>query len=238
MKILVIQLRRIGDIILTTPIPAYLKKALPSSTVDFLCEPMGIDVLTGHPDINEVVVYDRNKQFSEIKRIRSRRYDVVIDFLNNPRTAWIAGLSGARYRVAYKKTLRSIFYNVRVESRQAEYASIHKLKLVQAWLVSMGQSAPSPDSVVPKLHLTAEEDKFAQDWLRSEKVSPDRFVVMAPIHRHPIRQWRVDGYRSVGQKLASKGFQVYLSYGPGEEWAIREVQRGAENILKLFLLSL
>ncbi len=237
MKILVIQLRRIGDIILTTPIPSYLKKAFPSSTIDFLCEPMGIDVLKGHPDINEVVVYDREKQVSEIKRIRSRRYDAVIDFLNNPRTAWISGLSGARYRVAYKKTLRSILYNVSVESRQAEYASIHKLKLVQAWLTSMGQAVPPPDSVIPKIYLTGEEEKFAKDWMRSENVSPDRFVVMAPIHRHPIRQWRVEGYRGVGQKLAAEGFQVYLSYGPGEESAIREVQRGADEVLKLLPLT-
>ena len=38
MKILLIQLRRLGDILLTTPVIPYLKESIPTAEIDFLCE--------------------------------------------------------------------------------------------------------------------------------------------------------------------------------------------------------
>src|SRR5438105_2536317 len=105
MKILVVQLRRIGDIILSTPVLPYLRKAFPEAEIDYLCEPMGVEVLTGNPYLSKIVTYDRKRPFREIRKIRNRRYDVVIDFLNNPRTALLVALSGAKTRVAYRKKI-------------------------------------------------------------------------------------------------------------------------------------
>lgn len=234
MKILLVQLRRIGDIILTTPVLPYLKKVFPEATLDFICEPMGVDVLKQNPYVNEVLVYDKKHPVKEIKRVRSRHYDVVIDFLNNPRTALLVGLSGAPVRVAYRKKIRSLFYNVRVISpREILYASEHKIRLVQEWLRAEHKPVPKFESVRPKIYFSQDDLQFAQNWLKSEEVDPKRLVILAPVHRHPIRQWRLEGYREVGLKLIKEGYSVYLSYAPGEESSIELVRQGAVASLKL-----
>ena len=101
MRILLIQPRAIGDVLCTTPIINYLKKAIPDARIDFLVEPLGKALLETHPGLNEVLIYDKKKAFQEILRVHRRRYDTVLDFMNNPRTAYLTAFSGASWRVGF-----------------------------------------------------------------------------------------------------------------------------------------
>src|SRR5687768_6769753 len=56
LKILVIQLRRLGDILLTTPAVRYLKQIFPEAQIDFLCEPVGRPLLENNRDIAELLI--------------------------------------------------------------------------------------------------------------------------------------------------------------------------------------
>ena len=97
-SILVLQLRRIGDVILTTPAVAALKKRFPEAAIDFLVEKPGAEVLAGNPHIRKIQVYEAinwRQALSEMSRVRRARYDWVIDFMGNPRTALLTFLSGA-----------------------------------------------------------------------------------------------------------------------------------------------
>ena len=63
-RILVIMLRRIGDVILTTPAVRALKKLYPKAEIDFLTEAPNHEVLEGNPHIRQVIVYDRPKGYT------------------------------------------------------------------------------------------------------------------------------------------------------------------------------
>jgi len=56
-RILIIMLRRIGDVLLTAPAARALRKAFPGARIDFLAEPPAHELLEGNPDITEVLVY-------------------------------------------------------------------------------------------------------------------------------------------------------------------------------------
>ena len=86
-KIHVIQLRRIGDVLLTTPAVEVLKANFPDAKLHFLVERPCHEVLNGNPFIDEVLVYERDKPLKWIREVRKRRYDLVVDFLSNPRSA-------------------------------------------------------------------------------------------------------------------------------------------------------
>ncbi len=233
MKILVIQLRRIGDILLTTSVLRYLKESVGPCEVDFLCEPCGRDILATHPHLREVLIYDKNRPLHEISRIRKKSYDVIIDFMNNPRTSVLVGFSGAKQTVSFRRGIRSLFYNMTFPTPQVpEYVPLRKIRLVKSWLEASGKSALNPAGFLPELFLVEEEKAFAANWMKSENLQGNDFVVLVPAHRHPIRQWRSEGFREVGLRLAQESIKVFLAWGPGEEKIIEEVQRGDQDILK------
>ena len=54
-KILVITLRRLGDVLLTTPLIRSLRRARPDATVDVLVFKGTAGILGGNPDISNVI---------------------------------------------------------------------------------------------------------------------------------------------------------------------------------------
>jgi heptosyltransferase-3 len=234
LRILVIQLRAIGDVICTIPVLDYLKRALPRSGIDFLVEPVAAPVLQRNPNLSEILIYNPRESIGEIRRIRARSYDAVLDFFYNPRTAYLSFLSGARWRVAFKRRYRSLFYNLSVPvPLEPEYAPLRKIRLARAWLDKIGAEEPAPVSSRPRIFLSAEDEAFADGWIREKGIGNNPFVVVFPIHKRPLRQWRSEGFRSVGLSLARKGLRVFLACAPGDEPAVAGLRRGVENELEL-----
>jgi heptosyltransferase-3 len=54
-RILVVTLRRIGDVLLTTPLIRSLRRAWPDATIDVLVFDGTADIVKGNPDINDVI---------------------------------------------------------------------------------------------------------------------------------------------------------------------------------------
>ena len=98
MKILLIKLRAIGDIILSTPVIENLRLEYPQAKIDVLVEKFAMPVLESNPFINKILVFDKkiDSSFGLIKKVRNEKYDLVIDLFGNPRTALITFLSGAK----------------------------------------------------------------------------------------------------------------------------------------------
>ena len=110
-KILIIKLKTIGDVILTTPLISNLKAQYPESIVDFLVNKGTEEVLNCNPKINHILTYEREKIKEEkgIKRIfnelhlfleiRKTKYDIVIDLDQGDRGGLISKFSGAKIKV-------------------------------------------------------------------------------------------------------------------------------------------
>ena len=180
-KILIIKLRAIGDVVLSTIVIPNLRAAFPGAKIDFMTEPPARDVVAGNPDLNQVIVFDRmriqrmgfwgglkaNLQF--IAEIRKTRYDMVFDFFGNPRSAWLTVLSGSRKRIGYNWRGRKFAYNHVVISRAAEVheAEFHldALTALGIPIVSRDLNLPIPDSAQ-----TFAENFFRENGLESGRV--------------------------------------------------------------------
>ncbi len=239
MKILIIQLRRIGDVLLTTPALRYLKENIPGVEIDMLVEKNCAPALKLNPDLNDVLIYDKSQALKEIRRVRARHYDAVLDFMNNPRTAYLTFLSGARWRVGWRHGVRRVFYNIAVPiPLEPEYVPKRKIRLVKYWMTKAGIVPKSDVSFRPSLFLSSDEKMFSEHWMNAENVNPKGYVVLAPAHRHPIRAWRKEGFRAVALRLREEwGKPVYLAWGPGEEEWMKEVQGEFSSEIKLLPLT-
>ena len=91
MKFLLIQLRRIGDVLMTTPAIRLLRESYPDADLTFLTESPSDQVLNENPNLQEILLYRKPESIAESLRyflnLRSRKFDCVIDFYGNPRSA-------------------------------------------------------------------------------------------------------------------------------------------------------
>ncbi|MBI5883062.1 MAG: glycosyltransferase family 9 protein [Elusimicrobia bacterium] len=214
-KVLVIQLRRIGDVLMATPAVAALKKRYPAAAVDFLVEPPSDEVLAGNPDISRVLVYHSNgwrDYLAWLLRVRSERYDWVVDFMGNPRSAFLAAASGASLRAGPAHVGHRWAYNLRmVQSSTTHYAGREKIRLLS------GLGVPDTHTdILPKVYLGTPK---APD--------PAGPIALAPASRKPTRQWPSRHYVALGRMLHERyGCGITVLWGPGEKALAEKVASG------------
>ena len=101
-RILVIALRRLGDVLLTTPLIASLRRAWPDATIDALVFADTAGILNGNPDINTVVAMPAQRTWRQSLKLAAqlwRGYDLAISTQSGDRPTFFALVAGRR-RVA------------------------------------------------------------------------------------------------------------------------------------------
>ena len=101
MKILLLQLKRIGDLILTTPAIAALRNAYPDAHITLAVSNECADLLPAISNVDHILIARRNlRDVAMVSCVAGNRFDYCIDFTRNDRSAFLTLLSAARRRVA------------------------------------------------------------------------------------------------------------------------------------------
>ena len=58
MKILIIQQKRIGDVLTSTILANNLRKKYPTASIDYMCYSNCVDVLINNPNISNIIVLE------------------------------------------------------------------------------------------------------------------------------------------------------------------------------------
>ena len=211
MKVLVIQLRRIGDILMATPALEALRRRHPEASIDVLAERPGDQVLEGNPDVDRVLVYEPERPLAWLGRVRAERYDWVVDFLGNPRSALLTFASGAALRAGPAQVFHRWAYNRRLpESPVPLYSAEEKLFKLK------GLDIPWPPSVLPKIVL--EESRL--EWARGQAEglgAAGRLLAICPASRRATRQWPAERFAALARLAAQRlGLVPVVFWGPGE----------------------
>jgi heptosyltransferase III len=176
-KILIIKLRGIGDVILSTVVLKNLKDQFPSAEIDYLTEKPGKDALSNIPEINNILLLDRKSTFQKIRQlseIRRRKYDLVFDFFTNPTTAQITFFSGAKYRVGFPYRGRKYAYNLFGPADRNKY---HSADLHLKTLENIGISADKKDLL---FSLSTEEIAFSEKFISENNLENKVLVGLCP----------------------------------------------------------
>src|SRR5260370_3115260 len=100
MKILLMQLKRIGDLIVTTSGLAALRERLPEAQLTLVVSKDCADLLPAISNVDRILIARRNlRDLSLFFSVAAGRFDYCVDFTRNDRSASLALLSGARRRV-------------------------------------------------------------------------------------------------------------------------------------------
>src|SRR5205085_2732790 len=98
-RILVLTLRRLGDVLLTTPLIRSLRRALSPSRLDVIVFRGTEAILSGNPDIDEVITLSQRPAIGEaLATVRQlwRNYDLAVSTQAGDRPTFFAAIAGRR----------------------------------------------------------------------------------------------------------------------------------------------
>ncbi len=223
-RILLMQLRAIGDVILTTPAIRVLRRHFPEARIDFLANAAPAEVLENNPHLHEVLIYpyspnDLGGLIRQAQKLRHKRYDVVIDFLGTAATALLSRFSGAPVRVGYRLRFRRIAYtHHEIGYRGDIYNALTKFSLLRPLGINEAESAP-------EMFVPAEEERWANDYFDRTGLANQSVIALAPQAKRLLRRWPGDGFAAVASWMQDQGHRVILIWAPGERDYIETVSK-------------
>jgi heptosyltransferase-3 len=203
-RILVVTLRRLGDVLLTTPLVRTLRRGYPDAQIEMLVFAGSERILAGNPDIDGIVTMKpRASPGESLALIRQlwRRYDLTVSTQGGDRptfAAWIAGrrrvgLIAAQGDGAWWK--RRVL-DVAVPTQPQEHRVPQLLRLVE----SLG--------LQPQLDLVPPQPTSAADVMPPR---PYAVIHINPMYRY--KRWTDAGWRRLARALTERGLAVVATEG-------------------------
>ncbi len=199
-RILLIQLRRLGDVVLSTALLADLRRAYPEASIDMLVGRQAAPLVAGHPLIRNRIVLEDHGTLGTARLVRAAGYDAVFDVQGSMRTAMITRGSGAPLRVGWKVRAAPLAYtHALARGGAAEYVVRRRRRLLELAGIPVGDSLPS-------ITLSDRERKQGDADLRSAGAPPvGPRVAFALVTSSPARDWQIEKFAALGNALASRG---------------------------------
>lgn len=230
MKILVIQQKRIGDVLTSTIICNNLKNKFPDAEIDYMCYPNSIDVLKENPNIDNIIPLSNKVRksipslFKFIFQIRKKKYNAVIDVYSKLETNLITAFSGAKYKVSYHKWYTAIFYNYTYKRFDA-ITSEHGLAIENRLLLLKPFISEKITDVKPKIFLTESEINGAKQLLESHNVDREKPLIMFGIlGSEDYKTYPLEGMaKIIDFTVAQTNASIIFNYIPNQKAQALEV---------------
>jgi heptosyltransferase III len=221
--ILVIRLRRLGDLLLATPTLRAIRSAYPAARIEVLAQAGFDHVLTGNRHIDDVLVLEPG--FAACGRLlsicRRRNYDAVLDLQSSSRSVPFVLASRARVRVGWKKQSgRDWAYNRLVPGwNEPIYVARNTLRAAAALGV------PPPRDLHLELAVSAADRAKAARLFAGAGIESSRLIIgLSVVANVAYKAWPVESYAALADRLIkTHGAQVVLTNGRGELEQVRAV---------------
>ena len=222
-RILIIQMRQIGDVVVATPAVRLLRRKFPKAHIAFLVEEHCAPIVRLNPHLDEVLVYTKEirkslvRQIAFIRSVRLMEFDLVLTFLSNMRTALIAWGAGARTRVAFPSILNCFFTTV--VKKIKGYAALRRQRLLKALGIF-------EEELALECHYSEEASRRVESFLRQSGIREGNFLITLSIYsRKTTHCWPFPKYAQLIKRLAGEGRRFVFTEGPGEKTIVDPVVR-------------
>lgn len=224
-NILVINLMHIGDLMLVTPVLRTLRSFYGEARLTLLADKKLRDLVEHNETLDECMLIDKKGTDDHlvnfikfIKKIREKKFDLVINLHRNERASALAAFSGARRIVGYSKPGFSLLFDEVLPNKKPIMHQIHShFEVLQK---ACGVTKFDDRGLEMVLPPGADEEAQA---LWDENFSPGKKVIAFNIGASwETKRW-LDGYfAECADDLISRGYAIAFFGGPMDEEIVRE----------------
>ncbi len=238
-NILIIKPSSLGDIVLSLPALVAIKRSFPAAKISWLIRPEFADVVQGHPDLDEVILFDRRRlgkswyspgAFGDfiglLKKLRESRFDLVFDFQGLLRTGFLTWATGSkkRFGMANSREGAHLFYTHKIEQ---DNSCIH---LVDYYLRMVGAAGGKETAVEFKLPANKFTEEQVKELLAAEEVDIDNYIVFIPSAMWDKKCWPIERFSHLADLLEEKFGSSIVAIGSMGEWQyVDTMQSNAET---------
>lgn len=196
MNILLIQLKRIGDLILTTPAIAAVREKFPDARITLVISSEGKALAPAIAGVNKLLVMPRGLAgFGAMTAIARGKFDYCVDFTRNDRSALLVLLSRAKkrivsFRIKVRSKFRTRFYNEFVQHRMRD------MHTIDYHLALLGPLEISNASRAVRLELPKSARETADELLSAHNVRR-QFIVFHPGSARAEKFWNAQRWADV-----------------------------------------
>jgi heptosyltransferase III len=205
-RILVITLRRLGDVLLTTPLIRTIRRGYPRAVLHVLVFRGSERILQGNPDIDEAIAMPEQPSAGETLAMVGRlwrRYDLVVSTQAGDRPTFFALVAGRRrVGVVPRPGETGAWWKRHAHHRPLAFEpDSHRITQLLRLATSVGLE-PLPDIVCPQ-------------GASIDGVAPRApYAVLHPSPFYRYKRWTDTGWRALARGLAERGLAVVSTEGP------------------------
>jgi heptosyltransferase III len=221
-RVLVVILRRLGDVLLTTPLIRSVKRAYPQAAIDVVVFAGTEGILTGNPDVAEIISIPQRPSFATTLALIARlfrRYDLALSVQTGDRPTALAVIAGRQSAGAVGASgaaskLKSFFLSRSYVSGRGAHRVLDNLRLAEVLGIAQYRElvcpAPAPTQLAP--------------------AEPYAVIHAAPMFVY--KRWTVEGWRMLAATLRERGFAIVISGAASDRAYLDEVW-GDANVTRL-----
>lgn len=203
-RILIIQTAFLGDVLLTLPLIHHLKKINPAYKISLLIKKELKEIEEIYPQVDEFIYIDKSKYFKSIyevvEKIRNK-FDIVIAPHRSARTAIIAYLSKAKFRISFKTSSLNFLYTHLVDYIKSDHEIKRNLNLLSLFTKEINWK----EKIQLRLNSYVLNEQF-MEWKTLNK----KIVVIAPGTVWETKRYPEYYYAVVIQRLIEAGTKIVL----------------------------
>lgn len=240
-KILIIRLSAIGDVLRALPVLHTIRHNFPRSYIAWAVEEPAQDLLLHHPQVNEVLIVPKKAWGSLLKSgrmvrlcreissfvrtLKSKQFDLVIDFHGLLKSGLISFLSGAPVRVGFTREFTKegnfLFNNCRFP---LETGAISRIERNLRLLEKMGLKIIDDYPVIP---ITDNDRSVVKEFFRHARIDSSRLLVAIHPGTSPrtlYKRWDPHRYATVADQLIRDyAAQIIFTWSGSERDTVNEI---------------
>ena len=245
-KLLIVKMSAVGDVVMTLPALAVIRRRYPAAEIDWLVEPPAAGLLTGHPDLNRVIISPRRQlgrlvkagRLIEARRLlrtfrrelRAREYDVVLDLQGLIKSAALVWQAHGRRKVGFARTRERTGWALTEKMLAYDPDRHAALRYLDA-AAYLGGAWPEPlpeRYYEPPETAKAEAAELLSPLIGAE--SPPGLVLLNPGAKWDTKRWPLAHWQALAARLvAETDLTLVITGGPDDEPLGQAIKCSAEE---------